>query len=47
MAKSCSGLVPLPLPPISLGMASSRSSRPSEVRPLPSRPSPVTNASAV
>ena len=47
MANNCSGLVPSPLPPISFGMASWRSSLPSALLACPSRPSPVANASAV
>ncbi len=45
-AKSCSGLVPPPAPPISTGGRMSRSKMPSEDRPCPSRP-PFTLASAV
>ena len=46
-AKSCSGLEPLPDPPISFGMAISRSTRPSVLRTWPLRPAPVDSASAV
>ncbi len=43
-AKSCSGLVPAPLPPSSRGAASATSRRPSEVTARPSRPEAVAEA---
>src|SRR4051794_25380055 len=46
-AKSCSGFVPPPGPPMSDGIRRSTSSSPSLVRPCPSRRPPVTVASAV
>src|SRR5204862_3164409 len=45
-AKSCSGLVPAPLPPSSVGGARVTASLPSELMALPSRP-PVAVAIAV
>src|SRR3954449_5239290 len=46
-AKSCSGFVPPPGPPMSDGIRRSTSSAPSLVRPCPSTRPPVTVASAV
>src|SRR3954449_4980032 len=46
-ANSCSGFEPSPLPPMSFGVARSRSTRPSDVRTWPLRPAPVDSASAV
>jgi len=43
-AKSCSGLVPAPLPPSCVGMARATSRMPSELTARPSRPLAVADA---